>query len=1349
MRLAITVFLVASGASPAHAATFAVDSTADAIDATPGDGACATASGDCTLRAAIMEANALTGPDTITLPAGTYVLAIPGISEDAAATGDLDITEGVTIKGAGAPTTIIDGAGLDRVFHLFNAIGASSISGVTIRNGVAPHTPFSFGGGILQDLSTLSLTACTLTANSVGNGYGAGISVRFGTLTVNDSTIAGNTAVGAGGAVSNGAGTVTMTNTTVSGNAAGNAAGGLYNEGGVTVTNCTFNDNLGGTIVNSVAAVITFKNTIVADSSGGTNCFNAGGSLVSAGHNLSNDATCPFTAPGDLNSVNPLLGPLALNSPGTTHTHALLGGSQAIDSGDNAGCPGTDQRGVTRPQGSLCDIGAYELVPPSTPTVTPTVPTSTISPTPTVTPTPSVTPTPTDIQTPTRTPTSTGTSTLTGTPTDTPTPSVTRTPSVTPTHARTPPPPCRDILVTAGTNDNFAPSADFPPASPSDDLVALMGPNPPPSGFDNLSPNQHFGHTFTFTRADCVAAARLELRARPLADQPPGSTNDAINLGFAGPGGQFVGVHWTASFSGIASLSPWSPTTPPTAELFVFDLDNLSGGTSLLADLAANRSLDLYIQDDTSVDYANLIVSLCPCSPTPTLTPTPTPRATSTACVGDCNGDGVVTVDEIVLMINIALNLLPASACLSGDADQSGTITVDEIITAIDNALNGCPCGFRGPRMCGGRCPRRADICQPLPDDSGCVCRPGDSTPTPTGTPTPTLFARPTPTPTSSATSTSASTATSTPTTAGTATSTPSESATNTPTATPTLLETCAPTPSGLVAWWPLNEPAGATTVVDIGLPPANDGVPQAGPISSATGGPLAVAGNLATTPPDGALLFPQQSTYVEVTQANDLDLANSDLTIDAWIRATEVHPVLSGTVEVLEPIVDKLAGTTSGYALFLLITSNCANCPAAQAVEMQIVFALGGPSGLSLHKSNPIYQGTYGAVPPKPISPPWPGWMHVTVTVDRSGGTGGTFYLDGSPTLLNVLPLGTPVGTFTPAAGLGNSVPFLIGGTTLVPLPFPFHGEIEINELEVFNAVLSPSDIKSIAKAGEGKCKGTPGPTGTPTLSPTESPSRTTTRTPTPSLTSTVSAIATPTPTPTVPSPTRSATSSPTPSATVTPTPTSTPPCEEPRSLLVSTGTMNINGNSVWWLTGAPPGFPNFPPSYPAVITGPYAGWGTLTGAQWVTAASVCAQISGCPGGTYEYELCWHQCGELLDPTQFMLLADNRANVFVDDIFLVNASSFTTPTGFTFNTPPGFHSLRVDVINDLQTPTGMELTGILTGQVQLVECPVRRSTPTPTVTPTGPTATRTQTPTRTPTALPTATSTTGIPVFD
>ena len=106
---------------------------------------------------------------------------------------------------------------------------------------------------------------------------------------------------------------------------------------------------------------IELRNTIVAQNSF-PNCAENSGFLVSLGHNLSSDVSCPFTEAGDMVGTDPQIGPLADNG-GPTQTHRLNLGSPAIDAGDVVGCPAMDQRGVTRPQGAACDIGAYEFVP--------------------------------------------------------------------------------------------------------------------------------------------------------------------------------------------------------------------------------------------------------------------------------------------------------------------------------------------------------------------------------------------------------------------------------------------------------------------------------------------------------------------------------------------------------------------------------------------------------------------------------------------------------------------------------------------------------------------------------------------------------------------------------------------------------------------------------------------------------------------------------------------------------------------------------------------------------------------------------------------------------------------------
>jgi Ca2+-binding RTX toxin-like protein len=105
------------------------------------------------------------------------------------------------------------------------------------------------------------------------------------------------------------------------------------------------------------------KNTILAGNGapGSSQCQGTG-TLASAGNNLRGNTSCAFVAAaGDLTANDPLLGPLTTNG-GPTQTRALLPGSLALDHG--AGCPSLDQRGTVRPQGSACDIGAFELEVP-------------------------------------------------------------------------------------------------------------------------------------------------------------------------------------------------------------------------------------------------------------------------------------------------------------------------------------------------------------------------------------------------------------------------------------------------------------------------------------------------------------------------------------------------------------------------------------------------------------------------------------------------------------------------------------------------------------------------------------------------------------------------------------------------------------------------------------------------------------------------------------------------------------------------------------------------------------------------------------------------------------------------
>ena len=398
LMLVVVVALVANSrlAFTASLATFNVDSDVDAVDANPGDGQCATGGGACTLRAAIQEANALAGDDTIILPTGIYTLTLAGVDEDAAATGDLDITSSLIIAGSGPAATIIDGNALDRVIHIPLSTTLVSISGVTIQRGDAgvadggglynlgileltdsavisntavPSTTVRWyaGGGGIRNEGNLTLITTTVRGNVTGV-IGGGIS-SGGVLTLTNSLVAYNHSFGGTGGVFN-FGSMTISNSTVSDNAAGITVGSIRNSGTMTLTNSTVTSNhdlqgMGGVNQDSGNPLVV-KNTIVADNysslSGPSDC---SGLMTSLGQNLvGTSCSCFYQAmPTDQVGVDPLLGPLTDNG-GPTLTRLPQPGSPALNKGDNVGCPATDQRGMQRPQGGICDVGAVEVAFP-------------------------------------------------------------------------------------------------------------------------------------------------------------------------------------------------------------------------------------------------------------------------------------------------------------------------------------------------------------------------------------------------------------------------------------------------------------------------------------------------------------------------------------------------------------------------------------------------------------------------------------------------------------------------------------------------------------------------------------------------------------------------------------------------------------------------------------------------------------------------------------------------------------------------------------------------------------------------------------------------------------------------
>jgi CSLREA domain-containing protein len=379
---------IATLACNVEAATFTVTTTAD----TPG-GVCDAAS--CTLREAILAADLTPGADDVNVPAGNYVLML----------GQLDISDDLTVTGAGAGSTVIDGNASSRVIRV-DPLGAGGLTvelvNVLIQNGNAGDQ-----GGCIRNpfLNTLTLTdssvsGCTSGANIGGGIYNLGslildrsllentnaegiFSATSGSmLTIRDSTVRNNTWEGielfncsahitgttivgnqSSGVYVSRTSSLILINSTISGNLQGIDIEVLPEvaQGTVGVSHSTIADNTSVGVSGGIDVFLT--HTIVSGNS--PNCSGAAFQEIrSLGYNLDDDGSCPFTAPGDLSNVADAgLGALA-DHGGPTETHSLLPGSPAIDAGrafDQRGMPLEDGDGDTV---IAPDLGAYELPEP-------------------------------------------------------------------------------------------------------------------------------------------------------------------------------------------------------------------------------------------------------------------------------------------------------------------------------------------------------------------------------------------------------------------------------------------------------------------------------------------------------------------------------------------------------------------------------------------------------------------------------------------------------------------------------------------------------------------------------------------------------------------------------------------------------------------------------------------------------------------------------------------------------------------------------------------------------------------------------------------------------------------------
>jgi hypothetical protein len=381
------VVAVQAQLAPARAAgtTYNITRTDD-----PNTVACATPASGCSLRQALVAIAAAPagGPYLVKLPAGNY-------ANDLAA--QFPITGDVSIVGAGSATTTVNGSATSRVFYLTGTGAAVSISDLKITGGNSAGAGGEGGGVGMAGTNNLTLTRVAVVGNTAVSGGGIDAQATIGSGTkfkITDSLVSGNTAsaIGGGGILfKNQSSPAALTNTTITGNSAIGDGGGLFLNnsfgplGTISISSSTITGNSASmTGGNLYGSAYTIRNSIISGGTSATpttmNCSYGGAGGISAGYNIEGTSEClPVLSTGDQVSTDPKVGPLPA-SPNAATTLPLLQNSPAINAGNPAGCKDAggapvahDQRGFARPQGSACDVGAYEFRAPSftgVPTIT-------------------------------------------------------------------------------------------------------------------------------------------------------------------------------------------------------------------------------------------------------------------------------------------------------------------------------------------------------------------------------------------------------------------------------------------------------------------------------------------------------------------------------------------------------------------------------------------------------------------------------------------------------------------------------------------------------------------------------------------------------------------------------------------------------------------------------------------------------------------------------------------------------------------------------------------------------------------------------------------------------------------
>ena len=343
-----SVILLLLSAAPAVAKTFKVKNNND--------------SGNGSLRKTLTKTN---DGDTIFVPGRVYTLT----------SGELTVKDAITIKGAGARKTIISAAKNSQVFNVNAGLSKVTFAKLKITKGYSPDDD---GAGIRSE-SSLTLKNVAITKNRVepsSINYGGGVHT-VEDLTIRNSLVSQNTAYNGGGLSVEGIAKVI--DTTLANNTAGDPesngnSGAIETDDGIFIDStivgnrCFNGTGCGGAFHGSNN---TFKGTIIgrnfsfqtngqpAGSPGNPGAFNSCSEAgVSSGHNLTDDPTCMLEELSDINTSTFNLGKLK-NNGGQTDTMMPAKSSPAYNGGAKT-CTAKDQRGVKRPQGKRCDIGAVE-----------------------------------------------------------------------------------------------------------------------------------------------------------------------------------------------------------------------------------------------------------------------------------------------------------------------------------------------------------------------------------------------------------------------------------------------------------------------------------------------------------------------------------------------------------------------------------------------------------------------------------------------------------------------------------------------------------------------------------------------------------------------------------------------------------------------------------------------------------------------------------------------------------------------------------------------------------------------------------------------------------------------------